>query len=200
MRSLSFVVVSGLAILLPASAAAQEVVAKAGLSLSTLSISADQFTHTSDVRPGIVAGAAFVQPFGPDGRVGLQVEGLFNPRGGNNVLRTDDRLKLTYVDVPVLARVRLWESGDRRLHLLAGPQFGFNLAATYEDEGESEDVAEDIEDVEASLSFGAAFEVGRLVVDGRYVVGLSGVFTEGDTGEDFRGRSFVATIGFRFGR
>ena len=68
-------------------------------------------------------------------------------------------------------------------HLFGGPTFAFITAATYHDEGESEDVKNDLDGTtDVGLTVGGGVEFGRVGVDARYTWGLTSLVTDGDTG------------------
>ena len=179
---------------LPSPAAAQEFAVKAGISSSNLSLSADSHSYTADRSAGLIAGVSFTQPIKKAAHV--QIEGLVNLRDG---IRADG-LKLTYLEVPVLARVTAWRSDNRGVYLFGGPQFAFNLSGKSVAAGLGDGVGRDIENVEWGLTLGAGVELSRLILDVRYTRALTGAFAEDDPRAGFKIRTFTAMAGLRLGK
>ena len=83
----------------------------------------------------------------PTGRIGgFQVEGLFHQKGAQHLLRLDDKLRLTYLEVPVLLHIDVYQRDPRAVYVIAGPTLAFNIQALYESDGEREDVMDGIEE------------------------------------------------------
>jgi hypothetical protein len=92
------------AVLWPVSVHAQEI--KAGFSWATISFlsgSGSQELSNTERLTGFVGGVAFLLP--GSSRGGVQIEALFHQKGARNLLRRDDQLRLTYVEVPVLLHI-----------------------------------------------------------------------------------------------
>ena len=81
---------------------------------------------------------------------------------------------------------------------MTGPTLGFNVSATYESDGESTDISDEVENVDLGWTVGGGLDVQRLFIDVRYTFGLSSLFTEGDTGEGVKNRQAMVVAGFRF--
>ncbi len=81
----------------PVSVHAQEI--KAGFSSATVSFSSEsgsQELSNTERLTGFVGGVAFLLP--GNSRGGVQIEALFHQKGARNLLRSDDQLRLTYVE------------------------------------------------------------------------------------------------------
>ena len=170
---------------------------KGGYSSSSMTVSGDvSDPYTSGQRGGFVGGISFLAPIG--NRAGLQLEVLFHQQGARDVLRVDDVLRLTYIDVPVLAHVDVFQFdfGRKAIYAIAGPTFGFNVQASYEDEGVSEDITDDIRTVDIGLTAGAGLELRRASIEARYTWGL--LNTNSDSDLTLRNRSFAVMAGYRF--
>jgi opacity protein-like surface antigen len=175
---------------------------KAGLSSATITFEPEsgspELTETR-ARNGFVGGV-FVLLTG--NRVGgWQLEFLYQEKGARNLLRVDDELALTYLSVPVLLHVDFWQTkGSTALYVIGGASVDFNIKASYEADGEREDVKDDIQTTDVGLHVGGGLEVGRLTIDARYSWGLLSAFEEGDLDGTFKNRVFAVTAGFSFGR
>lgn len=116
------------------------------------------------------------------------------------------KLKLDYINVPVLAKFYIGESG---LSIDAGPQIGFLINDDYEVSGlpagailESDVNAETI-DISAGGGVSYKFKEGSslegLAVGARYMIGLSNVYEDGSTlGDDVTNSVLSINLGYRF--
>jgi hypothetical protein len=167
---------------------------KAGVSGATISVGteADSVFDPRQQR-GLVGGAAVLLPGNRIG--GVQIEALVHQKGGQDVLRRDDRLRLTYLEIPVLLHADVLQRGRSAVFVTFGPSFGFNLDASYEDEGVTEDIGRDIRTFDPGLNLGAGVEAGPLVVEARYTWGLRSAFTGDDPRTTFKNRALAVTVG-----
>jgi hypothetical protein len=94
----------------------------------------------------------------------------------------------------------VYQRDPRAVYVVAGPAFAYNTHASYTDDGEKEDVTEDIEDVDIGLVVGGGVELRRLTIEARYTWGLRSAFQDGDLEGGFKNRTFSFTVGFRLGR
>ncbi|HEY7474953.1 MAG TPA: porin family protein [Vicinamibacterales bacterium] len=200
MRSATAILAGSLVVFGFATAArAQEI--KAGFSLATIHFSpesGDPELASMEQLTGFVGGASF---FVTRSRLGgWQVEALLHQKGARNLLRIDDKLRLTYLEFPVLLHGDFYRRGPRGLFFVAGPAFAVNLRASYTDDGETEDVTEDIENFDIGLVAGGGVELRRLTVEARYTWGLRKPFQDGDLSGSFKNRAFSVMVGYRFGR
>ena len=183
----------------PASAHAQEI--KAGFSSATISFSPEsgaQELSGTERLTGFVGGVAFLLP--GNSRGGVQVEALFHQKGARNLLRRDDTLRLSYLEIPVLLHVDVYHRGPRGVYVIGGVAPAFALQASYEDDGDKEDVKDEIEDVDVGLVVGAGVELRRLNVELRYTWGLRSAFQDGDLDGTFKNRALSLTVGYRMRR
>ncbi len=175
---------------------------KGGATVANLQIVATDSTLDPRYRAGLVAGVFAGHDFG--GGFGVQIEGLLSQKG--TTIRDprfdgDLDVKLTYLDVPVLARYRLRLSQGTSLHFLAGPVFSLRVADSQSiggtDLGEDEGQAFTTGDL--GLSIGGAVELGKAVIDVRYAWGISNINDDIDRDELIvRTRTFGVTVGWRW--
>lgn len=184
-----------------ATASAQEPVTlgvKAGLNFSTINIDEEVEFFEASTRTGLVVGLFASAPLTP--RIALQPEVLYSQKGAK-FDDADATLNLDYLEIPVLADIRLTE-GPARVSFMVGPSFAFRSRARLDvgegEEEESEDFADQIESVDVGLVTGVAVTSGQFVVDGRYTWGLSNVGKEDALEEDSRNRTLSITVGWRF--
>ena len=177
--------------------------------------------NAQDTKFGVKAGANFANLGGDaentDIKVGLHVGGVVNFMFTERFALSPELLvsfqgtkeedggftsktNLTYINVPVLAKVFVTEG----LNIHAGPYVGFLLAAKtkleFEDEEEEVDIKEEMNGLDFGLAFGAGYELeSGLNFGARYNLGLGNIV---DTAED---EDFTVTnqviqiyVGFNF--
>ena len=127
-------------------ASAQEISVKGGVNMATISFSPEPGSQTlpgGNWRPGVIAGVSFMP--GPSKQGGIQIEALIRQGGVRNLLRQDDAIRVTYFDIPVLLHVDVARRSNQSVFLVGGAALAVNLQASYEDDGVSESVKDDIE-------------------------------------------------------
>lgn len=145
----------------------------------------------------------------------IQPEVLFSMKGtkmemSEGEITAESSLKLSYLNVPVLFKLNI-PVGKVTPNVYAGPDFGINLAASYDDkvEGagedfdydESVDVKEDVKGFDFNIAFGGGAdfnisEKGRIILDLRYSLGLSDINAEEVEGYDAKNGAFGLMIGY----
>jgi len=181
---------------------------KAGLSISNISFDEDELDEDNKSLPGLVAGV-FASKDLRD-RFAVQIEALVSQKGvkfENFALSGEDlKVRLTYFEIPVLARYSFTMGAagagePRRIHVLAGPTFGFKAADSQKlgDEDLEDDFQQDLKGADVGLAIGAAFEMRKLLIDLRYTFGLTNINDDFDEDDlSLKNRSFAITVGWRF--
>lgn len=153
-----------------------------------------------DSRTGLVAGLYFNMPI--QDMFSVEVDALFSQKGTEFTARESGfvdtaKIKLNYVDIPVLARINLGGSAPVGLHLLVGPSFNFKVSEKFDpDEDDPED---SIERMETALVVGGGVHLGVFRVDLRYGVGLTNIVKDSASEGFFTGKSKVFSILVGFG-
>ncbi len=188
------------AVLSPAPSFAQGISAgvKGGASFATV-----RFEGEADATRGRwfpAAGAFFVLPF--RWGVSLQPEAVYAMKGAR--LRSpgaEPSLLLDYLETPVLARLTMTAAG-RRIFAVGGVAPAFCLRARtrtkFGGSTEEIDILDEVRRFDTGLVGGAGIELGRLVVDGRYTLGLINVDKESSNIAHAQNRAFTLTAGWRF--
>jgi hypothetical protein len=170
--------------------------AKGGVNFATLSLH-ESVPVSFDTRIGLVAGGFVTWPL--TSRWSVQPEVLFSQKGATfDDTGAAGRIELDALDVPILARYRFG-----RLVAFGGPSLGFTLEARqvleFGDEEESVDIGEDIESLDFGIAAGAAYEAGRLSVEGRYTFGLTNLNAiSADEESLVKSRVFAVLVGYKF--
>jgi hypothetical protein len=156
---------------------------------------------TFDWRTGLVAGG-FVT-WRAASWLELQPEVLFSSKGASlEEEGISSRLILDYVEVPVLLRFTGPVSGSTKFYVAGGPYFAARARAKTRTEfgGSTEeiDIKDDIESTDLGVVIAGGLELGAIVFDGRYTLGLSDI--DADTSDDLKvkNRCISLTVGFKF--
>jgi len=124
---------------------------------------------------GFMAGLVFDLPIASD--VFLSLQPMYAQRGtaiafaveGEEEPRDSLDVKLTYIAVPLLAKIR---AAHGRTFVTGGVEVGWLMDATLAGRGPDEDITEAFEDIDvaALFGFGVVFPIGapRLTVEARY--------------------------------
>ena len=163
-----------------------------GVNFATLSTDDDGFD--AKTRTGLVVGLYGVVPV--NDIFSFQPEVLFSQQGAKAEDGGEEAtLKLDYVQIPALARIRLGRTSPA--FLLVGPSFGFNTRAESEFNGETQDFKDEVKGSDVGLVTGVAINAGPAVVDARYTWGLMNIDDSVDPGK-VKNRFFSLSVGLRF--
>lgn len=182
----------GLLMSVATAASAQEIRfgVKAGANYS--SVTADE---TDGIESKIGLQAGLLANFALSDLISIQPEVLYSQKGLQSEADSDDKLKLNYIDVPLLVKVN---AGG--LFFEGGPQVGFLAGAKITDGNEDRD----IKDLYNTVDFGYVAGLGYQLESGpmiglRYNGGISNI-NEGDANPNkIRNSVFQLYAGFLFG-
>ena len=116
-------------------------------------------------------------------KFGIQPEVLYSSQGAKSDMEDVDLdIKLDYIAVPVMLKYFVAPG----FSLEAGPQFSFLTKSEVEAEFQGDSASEDLKDDTESFDMGAAVGLGYglpqgFLVQARYVIGFSDVYTDSDT-------------------
>lgn len=170
---------------------------KGGLNVATQDLSGTGDEVSADPRFGLVAGGFVRMPLAS--WLGVQAEGLYAEKGSRiKVAGAESTLIVDYIDVPVLARVRL-------AHLFfveGGASMGFRLRAKararFSGATEEIDMSDSVQRFDLGVAMGGGVELGRLILDGRYTLGFTDIDKDKTDASQAKNRTLSATIGVRF--
>lgn len=113
---------------------------------------------------------------------------------GFKMKNSDNKIKLDYINVPILANVYL----TRGLAVKVGVQPGFNVGNSVTVDGNtmssSKKDYDGIKSVALSIPVGLSYEISNVVLDARYNWGVTKAFD----GLDSKNSVFQVTIGYKF--
>jgi hypothetical protein len=180
---------------LPAMAQGLRFGAKGGLNVATQDLSGSDVSP--DPRYGIVAGGFVRMPIAS--WLDVQAEGLYSEKGSRvTVAGGKSTVIVDYCEVPVVGRVRL----ARLFFLEGGASMGFRLRAKtrarFSGATEEIDVSDQVERFDLGVAMGGGVELGRLLFDGRYTLGLTDVDKDKTDTTQVKNRTLSATVGIRF--
>jgi Outer membrane protein beta-barrel domain len=147
---------------------------------------------------GFAAGGYVTLPLGPV--FAIQPEALFIQKGTKLENGGDIKFKLTYLEIPVLARI-----GTDAFNVFGGPSFAFKLDSEVEIEGEDDDleISQDFDENLKGNDFGIVAGVGfgssRFNVDVRFTWGLTDINDDPDDVVEVRNRSIGVMFGIKIG-
>jgi hypothetical protein len=133
----------------------------------------------------------------------LQPEVLYTMKGAeavidDGVITGTGKLRFDYLEIPILLKLRI-PTGSVHPFIFAGPAFGFNLKATFEDiTGGASDV-DGANKVDYSAVLGGGLQLGRSIhVDVRYTLGLQKLEIPDLGTIDLKNGVLSATLGLAF--
>ena len=111
--------------------------------------------------------------------------------------------KLSYIEIPVLAKVKFNVKGNVKPGLLIGPYAAFNTGAKWAVEGlEDEDIKEYIKNIDYGIVLGCSVDIKmnnwKLILDVRYNIGLSNIGDKEYEDYNAKNRSFSFMVGVAF--
>jgi hypothetical protein len=178
---------------LTASANAQEIGVKGGLTFSTLSET--DLSPNFKSRTGFVAGVHFGIPLGKSFL--LQPEGLITQSGTTAEEDGEEGdVKISYLQIPLNLRIN-FGSGSIRPFILAGPYAAFRLSCSVDDIFDSSCDELDLGSTDWGVDFGGGLRFGNVFAEARYNLGLTNIHELSD-GFDAKQRSFMVMVGIAF--
>ena len=157
-------------------------------------LSTDETGFDPKVRSGLVVGLFGVLPV--NSTFAVQPEFIYSQQGAKVEDGSDKAtLKIDYVQIPVLGRIRLGASSPA--FLLVGPSFGFRTRAESDFNGETQSFKDEVKGNDVGLVTGIAVYSGMFVIDGRYTWGLMNIDDTGEIGTT-KNRVFSVSAGIRF--
>jgi hypothetical protein len=112
-------------------------------------------------------------------------------------------VRILYLDVPALGRVRVARSSRATVAALAGVTMSIKLSAdqsvTFMGITQTRPIEDGLSGFDLGLTFGGRVEFGRVVADGRYTFGMLNLAEEaGPGGETIKNRTLSFMAGWRF--
>jgi hypothetical protein len=162
---------------------------------------ADATGINSGQRAGLFLGAFVLVPLA--GVVGIQPEVAYSQKHftvQDTIGSFTATEKWDWIEVPILARVSFWHSGDTSAYVVVGPGFGFLARAKEETEGTTSDVKDDVKRVDVSIIAGAGVSMGKFGVEARYDGGLKDLNKDNALGDALtvKGRTIRVDILWMF--
>jgi opacity protein-like surface antigen len=113
----------------------------------------------------------------------------------------DYTIKLSYIDLNILAKYSIPMEGNFAPYLFAGPSLGMNISAKEEYKGESEDL-DDVKSMDIGAMLGVGFDYmlesgGCISFDARYAMGLTTI-DDSDSEDDVKTTGIMVMVGYGF--
>ena len=145
-------------------------------------------------------GGAFLNiPVG--GPFSIQPELLYVMKGYEFESTSDAGVRMSYIDLPILAKLTIPTLGPISPNFFAGPYVGFNMSADVYLEDVEEDISDSLKTTDFGLVVGAGVDysllVGELTFDARYTLGLTSIDNTADE-EDVKNTGIMIMAGYGF--
>ncbi len=174
------------AMMLSASTYAQNEVGQFSIAPTVgINISSVTNVDNSKAKAGLVVGA--VAEYGVAEKVGISAGVMFSMQG-YGIKDVDDKIKLNYLNIPILANYYVYKG----LAIKAGVQPGIRLSAKQGDV----DIKDNVKGFDLSIPVGASYEYKNIVLDARYNIGVTKGNKNGD--KSMRNSVFQITLGYKF--
>jgi hypothetical protein len=160
-----------------------------------------------DSKRGVVAGGYGVFDFAPE--FGVEVDALFSMKGakfpytGGGALPVgtgETFYVLDYIEVPILARLNAPAYGRLSPHVYVGPTIALKVGARVLNGGQAAKDLDHVRSLDSGIAAGASVDVAlgarKLVIDGRFGLGLTNAFDSGQP--DLKNDSFSLMAGVSF--
>jgi hypothetical protein len=190
----------------PAAAQQRQFGIKAGPVIAAIDVEPEDADYGTRVAGTF--GGFFVLPMNET--FALQLEALYSAKGGKgttDLVQGTLKIKLDYVEFPILARITASRSASRSIFVFGGVAPAIRTSAKSEfsttvdgtSYGESIDVGQDYDHFDIALVVGGGVDIGPyIVIDGRYSWGLMNVYKNPDIESEVRNRALAFTVGWRF--
>jgi Outer membrane protein beta-barrel domain len=171
--------------------------AKGGVNIANQDVTGDNDPPSFDSRIATVAGGFVTLRLAS--WLDLQAEGLYAMKGARlTVFGIKSAIEIDYLEVPVLGRVRF----AHRYYAAGGPSMGFAMRAktrtTFGTSTQELDVMDQVNRFDFGVAMGGGVEFGRVVIDGRYTLGLTDADKDKTDSTQTKNRAIAVTAGFRF--
>lgn len=137
----------------------------------------------------------------------IQPEAMYVVKGGKAEQNgSSAKVKLSYFEVPVLAKLTVPTKGGSRVspHFYAGPAIAFKVGCTISGSDGSTTISGNCDDNDAqakstdlSMVFGGGLTIRNAIIDVRYDLGLTKVDDSGN-GQDVKNRTLYFLVGWQF--
>ena len=173
---------------------------KAGVLWSTLDLVIPDAIISENQQLGFTAG--FFGSTRLAGRLYLDFEVLVTTKGTKyDFADFENELRLTYLELPVLARVGVLRAGAVTAYVSGGPSFAFKLKEVQKEAGEETSIYDEVKKWDVGIAMGGGVSFGSWVVDARYTLGLIDIVDIDSAGfaePTAKNRTLGVTFGYRF--
>lgn len=168
---------------------------KGGAAGYQLTSEVGDISATSDRKIGFEAGIFGEFPI--NRLLSIQPEAVFVQKGGEETSQSlgNSSVTLNYVDVPLLLKINAPVAGSLQPYIFGGPYAGYLIEATSDADGENEDVTELLNEIHYGLKVGLGINIGSILLDARYDMGLANLYKENEELEGVDSEFKITTTG-----
>lgn len=192
MKKLIIVLVIAILGFTPGNAQDIKIGAKAGFNLATLTGDINDAKSRTSFHLGGVVELPVSDTFS------VQPELLYSAQGRKSKTDDNEKEKLDYVLVPVMAKFYPIEN-LKGLSIEAGPQLGFLLSAEGEDNGGTFDLKDETKSIDVGVNFGLGYKMENGVnFSARFNLGISDINDFPDDPDKFKNSVIQISVGYFF--
>ena len=192
-RKVSFALFAAALVLAPASAFAQNGVGfKFGVNLADVKVKPTQPDSVGKLQ-GFAFGIYVPSP--ANAKAKFQTEILYSEKGAKDK-NTDQKIKLTYLDVPILERIKLSGDAPVHVHVHVGPvlSYRFKVTSDVPESGIAEKA--DTKAYDVGVAIGGDIDTKFLEFDVRYTMGFINILKNPIGDEKITNRMLSFLVGF----
>jgi len=149
----------------------------------------------SKTKVGIAAGLFVTAGLTP--QFAIEPEFLYVMKGGKN--DSDESIKISYIEIPVLLKLRVPTKGIVSPNFYVGPQLGIKAGCSVKSAATNDcgTAGVTLKSTEFGVVFGAGVDVRRAIITARYDLGLTKLDSQPPT-EDVKNGTFYLLAGWAF--
>ena len=192
-RKVVLAVFAAALLLTPALASAQNGVGfKAGINMATFKITPSEGTDNVGKLRGFAFGIYVPSPAKATAK--FQTEILYSEKGAKDK-NSGDKVKLTYIDVPILERIKLSGDAPVHAHVHVGPVLSYRLKVDSTAPESGIETKADTKAYDVGIAIGGDIDTTFLEFDVRYTMGFVNVLKDAPEGVKYKNSMLSFLVG-----
>jgi hypothetical protein len=176
---------------------------KAGLNLSTMTLSYMGVSIDPTILIGFNVGVLSEIPL--SGNLSIQPAILYSTKGSKfSVMSEEMQISPSFIEIPVNV-VYKFDLGSIKVFLNAGPYAAYGIGGKVDSGGESADIVfgteetDDMKPMDFGLNIGAGIEISRIIISANYGLGLANLAPVTTDDEEFKTKVIGFSVAYLFG-